>query len=216
MLTIMGASGVLGGLLCAVGDIFLDLKGPDNKKLGAYKIIDSSWERMDAARFKTSIILATIGVPLYLFGFQSMAEQLKESDYIFGSVFWLFASAGSIGGYFIHAIVCLMPIIYKTMGSATFEQKEQVINSVFDAIKPPFIVLFVSLVGITSLMIAYAILVRYIQLHWLFIFLTPLSLMIIGLSLRKINKRVFIDLPGIIMPSVGISMIGLMALLNSL
>jgi hypothetical protein len=40
---IFGIVGLTGGLLCAVADIFLDLKGSGNVKLGKYKFIDSNW-----------------------------------------------------------------------------------------------------------------------------------------------------------------------------
>lgn len=39
--------GIIGGLLCAVADLLLDLKGSDNKKLGRLKVIDSKWVEMD-------------------------------------------------------------------------------------------------------------------------------------------------------------------------
>lgn len=32
-----GILGLIGGLLCAVGDMLFDLKGKDNQKLGALK-----------------------------------------------------------------------------------------------------------------------------------------------------------------------------------
>lgn len=37
--------GLIGGLLCAAGDILFDLKGPGNKKLGTSKNIDSNWTK---------------------------------------------------------------------------------------------------------------------------------------------------------------------------
>ena len=38
--------GSIGGLLCAVADLLLDIKGPQNRKLGEMGIIDRKWERM--------------------------------------------------------------------------------------------------------------------------------------------------------------------------
>ena len=39
---------------------------------------------------------------------------------------------------------------------------------------------------------------------------------IIGITLRKLNRRVFCDLPGIIMPSMGLAMLGLIGIVNML
>jgi len=35
---LLGMLGMIGGILCAVGDMFLDLKGNDSIKLGKYKL----------------------------------------------------------------------------------------------------------------------------------------------------------------------------------
>jgi hypothetical protein len=43
----------------------------------------------------------------------------------------------------------------------------------------------------------------------------PLSLMIAGTLLRKLKKDWFYDLPGIIMPSLGLGLLGLMAAINA-
>lgn len=208
--------GIIGGIICIAGDILLDYKGPSNQKLGKFKLVESNWEQMSVARFKLSIYLVTLGVPLYLFGFQSLAEQIKEHDLIFGTVLWFFASAGSIGGYFIHNLICLIPIISKKLDYVSLEDREELINTVYKTIKIPFYTLYFFLVVITSVMISYAILIRYLEIHWFFILLTPMPLLIIGVIVRKMNKKVFFDLPGIIMPSLGISMFGLMAVLNLL
>ncbi len=124
---------------------------------------------------------------------------------------------GSIGGFFIHVFICLLPIIYKTMQPTNeFLAIEQVINTIYSAIKIPFLVMYVLLVGITSLMIMCAIFMDYLSLSPFAILLTPLSLLIIGVTLRRIKYDWFYDLPSIVMPSIGLSMIGLMSVLNML
>ena len=80
----------------------------------------------------------------------------------------------------------------------------------------PFLALWLLLVAGLSGIVIYAILAGILALPWWFILLTPLSLVIVGMLLRLINNKVFADLPGICMPSMGIGMIGLMAALNSL
>lgn len=50
--------GLVGGLLCCIGDILFDYKGKGNKKLGSSKNIDSNWSKMSEWRFGLSIICA--------------------------------------------------------------------------------------------------------------------------------------------------------------
>lgn len=56
--------GLIGGLLCCVGDILFDLKGKGNEKLETSKNIDSNWSKMSEWRFGLSIIFDMIGVIL--------------------------------------------------------------------------------------------------------------------------------------------------------
>lgn len=215
MILIFGVSGIIGGIICACGDLFLDLKGRDNQKLGTLQIIDSKWEDMSIWRFHISILLVMAGVPLYFLGLTSMAVQLSLRNPAYGLVFWIVSVVGSIGGFFIHVIICLLPIIYKTMRPTNeFSVIEKVINAIYKAIKIPFIIMYILLVGVTSLMIGYAIFQGYLSISYFTIFLTPLSLLIIGVLLRRIKYEWFYDLPGIIMPSIGLGMIGFMSILN--
>lgn len=210
-----GFLGIIGGIICACGDILLDLKGKDNMKSGKYQIIDSKWKDMKMWRFKLSIILVMMGVPLYFLGLTSMAIQLTAKSSIFSLIFWIVSVVGSIGGFFIHVFICLLPIIYKTMYTKVeFSELENVINTIFTSVKIPFIFMYIMLVGVTSIMITCAIFMGYLSISPFFILLTPLCLMIVGVTLRKLKYDWFFDLPGIIMPSIGLGMIGLMAVLN--
>lgn len=212
MMTIFGYFGIAGGLLCACGDLLLDLKGKQNKKLGTFGFIDSSWNTMDARRFPVSILLAMVGVPMYFLGLSALAMIMAERNAVFALFFWIISLAGSIGGFFIHAMVCLMPILYKTsIKTQDFSFTEELINRQFDTIKIPFYLLFILLVGVTSILCAFAIGMGYVPVPIYMIFLTPLSLMLIGVTLRKLWPNVFYDLPGIIMPSTGLAMMGLIA-----
>ena len=68
--------GIAGGCLCAIADLFLDLKGSDNKKIGKLKVIDSKWEVMPHYRFvvdKGSVVME--GAPRDIL---TQAERLEE------------------------------------------------------------------------------------------------------------------------------------------
>lgn len=209
--------GCIGGILCACGDLLLDLKGKDNKTLGQHGFIESNWSGMASWRFRVSVLLAMVGVPLSFLGFTAMAKQLSLQHESFAAAFWIVSLVGCIGGFFIHSFLCCMPLIYKTMYQKEgFEQTETVLNVIYDAIKIPFFLMYILLVGLTSLMLVYAVWAGYLLISPWWLLGTPLSLLMIGLLLRYLKRDWFYDLPGIIMPSLGLGMVGLMALLNSL
>ena len=110
MLMTFSIIGLMGGIICAVADILLDLKGKDNKKLGKNGIIDSNWEKMSEWRFKASVLVVMLAVPMYALGMWSLSEQIGGSV---GAMLRAVTFIGSIGGFFIHAFLCLLPIIYK-------------------------------------------------------------------------------------------------------
>ena len=64
--------GLIGGLLCCVGDILFDLKGPGNEKRGTSGQIDTNWEKMAYWRFDASILCAFVGDVLVGFGIYSL------------------------------------------------------------------------------------------------------------------------------------------------
>ena len=74
MIKALAIIGIIGGMLCAVADLLLDLKGVDNQKLGKMRVIDSKWREMSHGRFVWSDIIAMIlSISLYTF-FSRMFE----------------------------------------------------------------------------------------------------------------------------------------------
>jgi hypothetical protein len=215
---VFGIFGIIGGLLCAFADILFDLKGKDNIKSGPAKIIDSNWQIMPEWRFNVSILAAALGAPLFLLGFLGMTNQLAQSDKTVAMVFLAFSVIGASGGLFIHASVCILPIISKTLtkNGVNKDIVETICAKIYNAVKIPLSIMFLSLVAATSIILIYAIIRNYLNVPFVFVILNPLGLILTGWLFRLINKRAFSDLPGIIMPSVGIAMIGLMTVLNAM
>ena len=140
MLMAFSIIGLIGGILCAVADMLLDLKGKDNKKLGKNGIIDSGWERMSEWRFKASVRVVMFAVPMYALGMWSLSEQIGGT---IGTMLRAATFTGSMGGFFIHAFLCLLPIVYKN--SADKEQAVNIIDKLYEAIKIPFLLFKLSL-----------------------------------------------------------------------
>ena len=78
--------GLIGGLLCYVGDILFDLKGKGNEKLETSKNIDSNWSKMSEWRFGLSIIFDMIGVILIGFGFYAIGDKVRENSLILSNL----------------------------------------------------------------------------------------------------------------------------------
>jgi hypothetical protein len=213
-----GIFGIIGGLLCAFADILFDLKGKNNVKSGPAKIIDSNWQIMSEWRFNISILIASIGVPLFFLSFLGMANQLAQSNKTVAMTFLVFSVVGASGGLFIHALACLLPIIGKTLtkNGVNNDIIENVIGKIYKAVKTPLFVMFSSLVIATSGVLIYAIIKKHLNVPLIFVIFNPLGLILIGWLFRLINKKIFNDLPGIIMPSVGIAMIGLMTVISAI
>lgn len=124
-------------MLCATADIFLDLKGKDNKKSGKYGFIDSNWTEMLEWRFQLSIILAMFAVPMYALGMISLGNQMGG---VTGFIMKLTAIVGAMGGFFIHSVLCLFPVIYKAVSDKQIGQNA--INKIYDTIMLPFYLLY--------------------------------------------------------------------------
>ena len=212
---LFGVCGVLGPCLCMVGDLLLDWKGPDNQKLGKYGIIDSAWDRMAANRFRHSITAAGLGAPLAILGFVAMAHELARANPTYGAIYFMAAVLGGGGGLFIHAFICLLPILYKKLQpDHGFDYAESVINLVYESVRLPFWGLYLLLVGVTSVMTIAALVLGYLDLSRWFVLLTPPVLLLAGGVLQKLFPRACCDLPMVITPSLGLAMMSLMAVVN--
>jgi hypothetical protein len=145
-------------------------------------------------------------------------NRLAQSSKTVALAFFVFSVVGASGGLFIHASICLIPIISKTLikGGINKDIVENVITRIYMAVKIPLFFMFFSLVVATSAVLIYAIIRSYLNLPFIFVILNPLGLILTGWLFRLINKRIFSDLPGIIMPSIGIAMIGLMTVLTAI
>ena len=214
---IFGSLGILGGLLTCAADILLDSKGKDNVKKGKYGFIDSAWDHMDLRRFPASIFLALLGTPLLFLGFTAMAGQLLAARETFGKAFWYVAMVSCTSGSFIHTIICLLPVIYKTMTKKhSPEDAEEVLNAVYRAVAVPFWILYLLLTLGTSGMIIWAICFDYLRLSPAWILLTFPVLELTGLVLEKVRHDWFYDFPHILMPTLSLGLVGLLAILNTL
>ena len=213
---VMSICGLIGGILCAVGDVLFDLKGDGNKKLGETGNIDSNWLKMPYWRFNMSILAGAIGAPLAALGMFSLGAQIAEKGEVLGKISLITGFIGSMGGVFIHATLCLQAIIYKViMEEDRFQLADKAITKLYKAVAIPFFALYF-LMLIPSVCSVIAIIKGYLDVPMWFVILNPIVFLILGVLFRLINKKVFQDLPGIVMPSLGLGMLGLIGIVNML
>lgn len=206
--------GLIGGLLCCIGDILFDLKGKDNKKLGTSKNIDSNWIKMADWRFGVSIAFAMIGDALVGLGFYSIGMQIAKTQKVLGYMTLGFGYFGILAGVFIHSFLCLQALIYKgAMIGGTIQIADDILEKIYRQIMIIFFVGYISLM-VPAATVVIAIINGTLNVPVAFVFLNPVVFLIIGVICRKINPVKFQDLPGIIMPSLGLSMFGLIGMFH--
>jgi len=208
---LLSTFGVVGGLIMCISDMLLDLKGKDNKEVNN---INSSWKKMAIWRFHWSIILSTIGVPMAGLGLFSLSYQIADISLTLSLLFKILGFIGSVGGVFVHSVLCFAPCIYKSLQDK--KSAEQALNGFFNAAQIPFLFYALFLNFGNTGAVAYALYKNYLHLSNFYVLLTPFPLLIFGIILRKVKHSWFYDLPGIIMPSFGIACIGLIGILNIL
>lgn len=211
---VLAIIGIAGGLLCAVADLFLDLKGPNNKKCGKLKVIDSMWETMPHYRFVTSTILAMFAVPMYSCNAFALSNIMSENAPVFSKVFLITALVGAMGGFMIHSFLCACPTIYQTIiKGASFELAEETVNRYFRQIYFPFFTCYFLLVILSSGLVIYAILAGIIAVPVWCVILNPVVIQIVGFLFRATKLDIFIDAPSCCAASIGLASYGVIVLL---
>lgn len=209
--------GIIGGFLCAIADLLLDLKGNDNKKIGQWKVIDSKWDVMGKGRFVTSILLAMFAVPMYSMGVFALAQQIEALNPDLAMWLKLSIYLGSMGGFFIHTFACLMPVIYKSiMENERFELADKVLRDMFDAVQVPFCTLYLVLMLAPTAIVVYAIVTRLLDVPMWFVLLNPVVFQVIGWILRALKREWFCDVPAVCSASLGLAMFGVIGVVNLL
>lgn len=204
--------GLTGGILCAIGDVLFDLKGKGNRKLGTSGNIDSNWIQMSYWRFGVSILIAFAGASLLGFGFLSLSDQIRPTNSALAAAVAVCGYISAIAGMFVHSVLCIQAVVYKgIMEEDRFELADAVLEKYYKTVLPPFLIGYGFMLAATICVIA-AILTGALAVPKWFVLLNPFVFLFIGVGLRKMKPDVFYDLPGIILPSLGMGMFGLIGI----
>ncbi len=211
---ILSIMGLVGGLLCCTSDLLFDLKGKENKKLGTSKNIDSNWSKMSEWRFGLSIICAMFGVILLGFGFYAIADMIRKNNLLLSNLILITGFIGCVGGLFVHSMLCIQAVIYKRItndGKDNYDIADNTLEGFYRTIYPPFFLSYIVLMS-TDICIMIAVLNGSLGVPKWMALLNSIVFLIIGVLFRKINPNKFQDLPGIIMPSLGLAMTGVIGI----
>ncbi|MCR5201467.1 MAG: hypothetical protein K6D02_00040 [Lachnospiraceae bacterium] len=165
-------------------------------------------------RFGVSIALALIGDTLVGVGMYSLGMQISKTHPVLGYLTIGFSSFGVVAGGFIHSFLCVQALIYKgALINGSLQIADDILEKIYKQIMPSFATGYICLMAPTITVII-SILNGALQVPIFCVLLNPIVFLIIGLGCRKINPVKFQDLPGIIMPSLGLAMFGLIGILN--
>ena len=217
-MNILAIIGITGGILCAIADLVLDLKGADNKKLSS--IIESNWIKMSQWRFTLSIILAMVAVPMYTCGFWALMNKVSETHNTLSVVMKVIFLCGAMGGFMIHSFICVMPTVYcdiinhdGTKEESKFDLAKKLTDDIFSKIFIPFTFLYILLVIVPAIVVVAMIIMGILPLSIWTVLLNPVVFQIIGLLLKGTKIKAFIDAPSCCAASLGLACYGALALM---
>ncbi|SFQ49509.1 hypothetical protein SAMN02910358_02456 [Lachnospiraceae bacterium XBB1006] len=214
MIKTLAIIGIIGGLLCAVADLLLDMKGSNNKKIGKMGMIESEWKNMAHWRFVWSDILAMFAVPMYSCGFLSLMMVLEKDAKIPALVLSIIFLCGAMGGFMIHTFLCIQPTIYqRIMEREDLMLAQKVIASIFKQIYVPFFTLYTLLVIIPAIAAMVMIAMGMFKVPLWCMLLNPVVIQIIGLLFRATKLDCFVDAPSCCAASLGLASYGVITLL---
>ena len=90
---------------------------------------------------------------------------------------------------------------------------DDILEKIYKQIMPTFIVGYISLM-VPTVTVIIAILNGALTVPRVCVLLNPIVFLIFGLTCRRIDPVKFQDLPGIILPSFGLAMFGLIGMIN--
>lgn len=171
-------------------------------------------EKVEKWRFGVSIIFAMLGVIGVGLGLYSIANQIYASHYVLAVIWALTGYSGVVGGFFVHSSLCIQAVIYKRImsgGEKNFELADHTMEGFYKAIKVPFFLMYIVLMT-ADICVSAAVIIGALPVPKWMALLNSVVFLLVGWLFRKINPRKFQDLPGIIMPSLGLAMVGLIGI----
>lgn len=103
------------GLLYSLADYLLEYLPENSTVLDKYGVVESAWAVMEAGRFTASLTLAAIITPFFVMGYICIYRQMQTTHPRYAKAFIVVTLIGGLSDFFIHAILCIMPLVYKSV-----------------------------------------------------------------------------------------------------
>lgn len=105
----------IAGFFYSIADYLLEYLPHASTVLDKYGVVESAWADMSNGRFVASLVMAAILTPFFVTGYICIYRQIKESAPRLSKVFVITALIGGLADFFIHAILSIMPVVYKSV-----------------------------------------------------------------------------------------------------
>lgn len=218
MYRIFAVIGILGSIVCAIGDFFLyRCQGTDSIRIGDDKKIESNWDKAKTSDFAVSGILASISIPLYYLGFVAFAHQISLQNRAMGIAYFIALTIGAMGGVGFHLNACFMPLIYKAVikNGGSLKMTEEIYAVMRKACCVSAVLTYGILVFVNSVWVWAVILAEIVEVPKILCLLTPLVFFVAGKLLARCNK-IFHTFPLAVSNTLGMGGIAVIALVSML
>lgn len=210
--------GMIGSIICAIGDFFLyRCLGTDSVRIGDDKKIESNWDKAKTSDFVVSGMLASVSIPLYYLGLVAFAQQISLQNKGMGIAYFIVLTIGAMGGVGFHLNACFMPLIYKTImqNGGSLQIVEKVYAIMRKACSVSAVLTYGILVLVNSIWVWVVILTGIVEVPKILCLLTPLVFLLVGNLLAKCSK-IFHTFPLAVTNTLGMGGIALIALISML
>lgn len=218
MYQIFAIIGMVGSIVCAIGDFFLyRCKGTDSIRIGKDKKIESNWDKAKTSDFVVSSVLASISIPLYYLGLVAFAQQISLQNRGMGIAYFVVLTIGAMGGVGFHLNACFMPLIYKVVmqNGGSLRMVEEIYAIMRKACSVSAMLTYGILVFVNSIWVWVVILTGIVEVPKILCLLTPLAFLFVGNLLAKCSK-VFHTFPLAVTNTLGLGGIAVIALVSML
>ncbi len=103
------------GLLYSLADYLLEYLPEGSKALDKYGVVESAWQVMPNWRFTASLTIAAIVTPFFVAGYICVYKQMRTTHPGYAKAFIAVTLTGGLADFFIHAVLCIMPVVYKSV-----------------------------------------------------------------------------------------------------
>lgn len=216
MYQVFAILGIIGSIVCAIGDYFLyRCQGTDSVRIGDAKKIESSWDRAKTSDFIVSGILASVSIPLYYLGFVAFAQQISLQNRGMGIAYFIVLTIGAMGGVGFHLNACFMPLIYKEVmkNGGSIQMVEGIYAIMRKACSISAVLTYGILVLVNSVWVWIVIFAGIIDVPKILCLLTPLVFLIVGKLLAKCSK-IFHTFPLSVTNTLGMGAVAVIALVS--